>query len=429
MNGLRTARVLVVDDDVTNDGGPRSEAFGIIQAFSSAGIGIVFCDGTAENLPAEPSLRGIRLAAVDLDLGGLYPGEESKVVAQTLQVLKALIHEANGPYLALAWTKHKELVDAFRAGAGSLPCPPIEVAFIEKATVQDAQGNFDVVAILEALSGALSEAHPLEIYNLWEQLVHDAATDTVNISGTNASWTSDAVKVTNALLSSNKAASDDSLAWISALFESLNPLHFDCLQALTATLDAEDVSLGDRLKAGYSGDVAIEQASEINRRLHLTSCIGDAGPGFTYLMAEVEKAGVVLPFTEESVWAALGQDGKKPGVPILIEMTPLCDQQQGNMTVAKLIAGLAVPVGDANEAKKAGGHIRDLGPIRFGGERGLEGNYRLLWTSRLIATTPVGDLTKCPPVGRIRQAALVDMQAWLGTQTSRPGVLLVRPTQ
>ena len=65
MEGLRTSRVLVVDDKF-------EEALPFIQAIAKYGIGALYFSGVKdEELPEEGNkLTGIRLAALDMNLGG-----------------------------------------------------------------------------------------------------------------------------------------------------------------------------------------------------------------------------------------------------------------------------------------------------------------------------------------------------------------------
>ena len=63
MDGLRTTRVLVIDDR-------RDEAQGVIDALARDGIGAVYYSQDVRNHPRKP-LTGIRLAALDMNLENL----------------------------------------------------------------------------------------------------------------------------------------------------------------------------------------------------------------------------------------------------------------------------------------------------------------------------------------------------------------------
>ena len=127
MEGLRTSRVLVVDDKL-------EEALPFIQAVAKHGIGTLYFSGVKEEeLPDEGSqLTGIRLAALDMNLGASEDAEIPEMLSGILSALGRLIDVGNGPYLAIAWTNHEEVVDEFKKRVKDIPCPPIDVITMPK---------------------------------------------------------------------------------------------------------------------------------------------------------------------------------------------------------------------------------------------------------------------------------------------------------
>ena len=94
MDGLRTARVLVLDDEI-------KEARPFMEALAKRGIGSTYFSGDVDTLPCpDRKLTGIRLAALDLDLavGGPAPG----VISTLLRTVNQIVRHDNGPYLAIA---------------------------------------------------------------------------------------------------------------------------------------------------------------------------------------------------------------------------------------------------------------------------------------------------------------------------------------
>ena len=146
MDGLRTTRVLVVDDQ-------RKEAEIIIDVLASVGIGALYYSEKVKSHPKQP-LTGIRLAALDMNLENLPTANAVAATASTLSVLSNLISKNNGPYIAIAWTKHEELVEEFRARAATLPCPTIAVVSLIKP--KSGTSNFKKIA--RGLKEALDES-------------------------------------------------------------------------------------------------------------------------------------------------------------------------------------------------------------------------------------------------------------------------------
>ncbi len=109
---------------------------------------------------------------------------------------------------------------------------------------------------------------------------------------------------------------------------------------------------------------------------------------------------------------------------MLMEITPLCDFQNGHMKVAKLVAGLAVPPDKEKLLKKQAAFMRVLQVAQF--PEPLDGAFITAWNARYIVSAPLAKLSKCNPVCRLRQQPLVDMQAWLAGHAARPGYLAVR---
>ena len=64
-------------------------------------------------MPAQP-LSGIRLAFLDMDIIGAGVDPKSKVAALA-NCMRRVIDRNNGPYVAIAWTKHPELVEELDA--------------------------------------------------------------------------------------------------------------------------------------------------------------------------------------------------------------------------------------------------------------------------------------------------------------------------
>ncbi len=82
MNGLRTTRVLIIDDD-------PDEVMPVIQALGRFGIGcLLISDVNVENLPENP-YQGIRIIFLDMKLD--VEGTPRQIVGKTIGVLKRIV--------------------------------------------------------------------------------------------------------------------------------------------------------------------------------------------------------------------------------------------------------------------------------------------------------------------------------------------------
>ena len=153
MNGLRTARVLVLDDKL-------EEARPFMEALAKRGIGSIYFSENQDALPCpDRMLTGIRLAALDLDLIG--GGEAPAVIGALLRTVNQILHQDNGPYLAIAWTgSDEEYYNEFNSRQAELNCQPIHVIRMYKGDY-DPTENGSIDEIFDRISRAVDESHPL----------------------------------------------------------------------------------------------------------------------------------------------------------------------------------------------------------------------------------------------------------------------------
>ena len=113
-------------------------------------------------------------------------------------------------------------------------------------------------------------------------------------------------------------------------------------------------------------------------------------------------------------------------VPIAMEVTPLCDYQQDNVRIPRFVCGVALPYKERRKSKRPEGYLRtDNAPIDFeGGE--LDGRKLLVWNSRFVVSAREDHIRGESKLFRLRQASLIDVQAWLASQINRPGVFSIR---
>jgi len=127
MNGLRGARVIILDDEA-------GEAIPVIKSLAKMGVPVAFFDGNDSELPtANKKLRGIRLAILDMNLG--VTGSNESIASTLVQTFGRIIDKYNGPYGILIWTNHpdlKDLVARYIFEHSSLP-NPVFIVTMKKA--------------------------------------------------------------------------------------------------------------------------------------------------------------------------------------------------------------------------------------------------------------------------------------------------------
>ena len=425
MDGLRTVRVLVIDNEV-------EEAIGFMQALAKERIGAVWYSGKEDELPGT-SLQGIRLAALDMDIGEVGTPD----IGPTLTALERLVDEHNGPYLAIAWTKHPDLVEEFRDKAATLPCPPIEVIPLVKADVKDSEGSYDFATIATRLRSALEQAYPLGLLAFWEQMVHDSSDSIVEIMSGEQPW-GDQSKRTLALLLWESAGEDDpSDVKLRSLLETFSALQFDAIEANAALLDTSQANdLVKPLVPIRKPTEPLPSAPKLNKHLLFGVPLPDVAPGNIY-QPEVISAGDKNVFpTIDDLLQDMAQKDKESELKglgclaVVMEISPLCDYQQRKIKRARFICGVAVLQENRNLLKQQSDFIRstpvgreaviafDDGPLR--------GNRVILWDSHYIVSVPPSQVVRESALHRLRQLPLMDIQAWIGSHANRPGYLSIQ---
>lgn len=297
MNGLQTAKVVIVDDDF-------SEVEPLLRGLSTLGIGSLYFSGDENELPVTP-LSGIRLVFLDLHLLA-GSGTGHGVLAYTLGVLMRIIPEKKGEVGIVCWTKHpedkddlekllKERVPGLEAAfmlclkkADFIPAAKdvfakligeVEAIFKNAASNagsgkeaagdqkgKDASPEGAVVQAIRKLSDETEEGRPANVNALreaigkilsdrlgsrliweWEQAVHNAASSTTSllhdIASSRKEGESREDALMNVLCSLVKAAGGDSMTTpagaAASLFEGVNPIHADFLDQLATKTDGD----------------------------------------------------------------------------------------------------------------------------------------------------------------------------------------------
>lgn len=434
MNGLGTSAVLVVDDD-------QADAVPLIQSLAAEGVGSLYLSGDPGQFPRKGTLRGIRLAVLDVDLLGLdRPPEE--MVKDPLRVLDAVITRDNGPYMALLWTTNDTVEELFQQGAATLEWPPVATCVLSKSEVRNGD-DFDLPAIAARVGERLADVDPLRLMMLWGQTVHDAAAATLVSLGPEPgeAWVDEVRDLLGTLVRENtpKPKLKDLERCVRGLFDALDQVHTDHLEQAADRVVGEDCRVIDRVAkaAASSTTTKPDLLAKVNRSLLLGPVIEAPAPGTVYLIEAFAKTlradfkQLVHDTLEEP--PATTTDAKRTAyqvaleaaVPIAIELTPVCDHQQDSHHTVRLLGGVALPETMAKLIKPKADYVRRLPTIAFDDEY-LQGHQVIALNAHFLVVRARSALVRQKARYRIRQAPLADLFAFNSGHSSRPGYLAIR---
>jgi hypothetical protein len=448
---LRGCRVIVADDK-------PSEAEPIIRALGLKGIPVAFFKVSQEDeLPEVPCPLGVRLAILDIELGLSLTREEQRV-AYLLQVLKQLLSRDNGPYMVVLWTHYPQYKQTFEEEIfkeGDLPRPVLTIA------LDKTKYGGDVKAIAAELKSELSKVSSFPILQFWEEASFHASTAVSNrlceIADSRAAnlrdwaiqWNTEVSRLVRAMASEEygQGLADPSAA-LTAFYTSLNPLHGDRMEALSA--DAPQGLAANAAEALRAPECLPEQRAMVNSMLHLaTEPAKRPWAGKVYALPEGRKW-AHLPSSQELIAEFLdvkkeqGGDSQEDGqgtavtelfgkcAPVLVELSPVCDYAQGKVRALRLLGGLLAPIGEKKRLKQPndrqiGGFLWKLEQIYLSNGVPSAGIYDLYLSARFLFNFDLRDEGQLNAILRLRGQAFGALQAWFGAHAARQGIFLLRP--
>lgn len=449
--GLQTARALVVDDVYW-------EAQPVLLALCRLGIGSVYLNGKRELLP-EDRFRGIRLAFVDMDLQGDSQASFDELGHQAADYLADALGCESGLLSVLAWTKHAEAAEAFRARLSELLPSSAVLSFGVEEKPQpfpadDADTLDDAVQKIErCVSQGLDRAPAIRLLWEWEQVSHEAVTATtqnlVEVVRRGppvdlADGQSVSSRLTDALgLLAAAAAERESETHTQVArhaFAALVPILEDRTEQASeqfGSIGEEDLpDLLSAVKKPRDGsDEGRARYGRLNRMVHV-SRRQPAGllPGNVYAIDD--RLASVLPFaTDDLLSDTAGKDYKEGSGEIeptfvVAEVTPSCDYaQKGRSLTPRVVAGALLPIDRLKRLNSRFVHVyRHFGVFHFDESEAhsvISGTYHFALNARFLTGVSSHCLEKHTPLFRIRRNTLADVQAWLAGHGNRPGVLTI----
>jgi hypothetical protein len=388
-------------------------------------------------------------------------GERAKASA-IAGFLEQILHPRNGPYAVIVWTKHPEVRMAFEEAvfrSESLP-RPVAVEMIEKHEFDRGTAGFDVAGLTARLTRVLSAASPLLFFKIWEEASASAAADVTNslsgLADPNApnlasyldGWRANFLSVMHAIAraSAEKQLTQEHCS--EAIFSALNPLHADKMEQAASRV-ARTVDEFAREVLGAPHDCGQGRRSRINGMVHVAMPVDHRlVPGGIYRM-NPDVAGTI-GISVDSLLDDLvntGQDAAQhqqwvgevrgDSLFIAIEVSAVCDHAQQNIRTGRFLGGLLIP--SQRRVRIKGGRADGepqffwpFGPVHLDGAGIPAGEYYLVVSGRhpaQVAAVAGQDMqpTGLAAVGRLRGQAFGALQTWLAGQSTRPGILFLRP--
>lgn len=440
MISLRGARVLLIDDTL-------EEAIPVIKACSKRGIPVAYFDGNISDLPVETEkLTGVRLAILDMDLGGVGDTDDNKI-STLVAMLQGILTADNGPYTIVAWTKHVDLVDLLQDKLFTLyqaadnqdkvPLPVICIR-LEKKDFKTKADTFDVEKLSSSIEKELGKSIPLSVMQAWEERCARAASGVTNslsemvapqgdtLGHWRESWIKNYFNVLTSL--AKEEVGDDNLnaeTFLKSLFGALNPLHVDFLEKNQLPLPDLPDGLFPLPKPSKKDSNPL--AGKINTRLHISfENVDQFSPGNIYKLADHPK---MVPVTPKSIFDDLIQPDLKDKddvfnkvTPILLEVSAACDYAQAKIKLTRFIAGMIIPIEETNKFKKPDGFLLQLALFWIDKKDCLV----LLSSQHAVSLDLQLAKEQMHAFARLRGQSLTYVQFWMAQQLSRPGIMRLR---
>jgi hypothetical protein len=441
--GLNSAKVLIVDD-------AEDEVLDLVRVLWKIGVAPLYVDpATLEKGALAQPLSGIRLAFLDMDIVGAGVDPKSKVAALA-NCLRRVIHKNNGPYIAVAWTKHPELVEEL----DSYIFPIADIARPSAFVTMAKEECKDVGTLSQRIDAELQKQCPVRMLQAWEESSAAASSEVVGELAAIASGKENGPKEwregwQKAMLRimyvcgreyAGESGMADGPAAFKAFCHSLIPLHGDRLESRLAIPNPALAEISKELLSDDSQmDCGTEAKARINTMLHCSfDGLGRPQPGSVYSLKSAslsslfpDAAAMIAPLlskgkSSDEEFRRHAEEISAEVVPIAIETSPSCDHAQGNIIVARLLGGFLVPMETTKKFKSTlPQSFWRLAPVWFS-VCGAEKAYALLVNCLVVSSCGLDALAKQAAMFRIRSQAFATLQVCFGSHAARPGMLLLR---
>lgn len=463
MQGLRTARALVLDDR-------PSEAMPVVHALSQLGVAALYHSGACDSFKWE-KLKGIRILFLDMVLKAFGADENDPVqcAGMVASILSQVVDLSRDPVAVICWTAHKDMAEEFtKAFRAAFPNNRLsKVSVLEKPTAAAFADPTILKGIEEAVLNSLQALEPMSALLTWEQRVHDAATSTSQLlallvsdycGGEDGKWDACAFRILATLALAERGSrlrNESNVRALEATFAALNPILEDALEhpiadgaldesaPLCKTLHEQVCAALDHRRRGEAYLPPLVRAT-LNTRILTSIATQEEGslPGSLYTLesgSPNRKSAsqgwlgeqLLLELRDDTFFwgdtAPTREEFCRDCVPVIMEVSPACDFAQSNTKLHRLVAGFWVKEGPFSlKLRDKTDYMRRVEPLSIVRSQGGAAEIGcLVFNAHFTVALPCATAKALKPFMRLRTEALGAIIFWLAGHHSRPGVLEV----
>ena len=426
MNG----RIVIVDDKL-------NEAEPLIRIFSKKRIPINYYSGErSSDFPDNPNENKIRVLFLDLNI--IESQREIKSVISTLDpIIRAIVPENPNPYLLVIWSKkNNEYAEALETHIeANIPDRiPAKVIFLHKGDYFDYidgmyQPQTDCIEKIEQkLNEELSKISLLRNLIVWENIVHQKATETISEFSSfypiNESWDKNSkgliYRLAKAIVGVDEISSTNNELKLAKAFINVNAFLFDKLES-----EIENFKLGvieDIPNKDEDALISSNIQSRINSTLHISQRPLPASSfeqGNVYQIPDEDSC--IRRITWDNLFsppnpAKMSELRATNPLLIQLDITPVCDYSQDKRYV-RLIYGLLINPLFVKHFKSSFYYKTPVMHI-MNEERCMVFDFRYIKT----LSKPFLIQRGIAPLIKLRREICTDIQSQLANQINRPGI-------
>lgn len=426
MNLPEDGRVIIIDDRV-------EEVLPLIRILSKKRVAVNYFTGEVDDLPDTP-FNDVRIIFLDLILEGLTGNNEKTIISTLAGVVKKVVSDKNGPFVLLIWTMHPEYVEKVKETLEKEGFMPICID-LEKteyfAETKEGKYKFKKHKLRSLKKRMLKELQKTDIFKIfliWENLVHDSASATVNEFSKLVEfedkwnknvWNKNMKKIFYKLAQAwagKRLNTGPSSEIIKNSLYTFIGIFNDVLEK-----NIKNIPLDTSLNFdGTTEDVEKKIKGKLNSRL-IADLSGSEGlyPGNVY-REKVKKNFLkdILNINDKNQIEKI----KTKSIGVTLEISSPCDFLQEKMRRSRLLKGVLLPekVDEINVWKKIkkADFVYSIPPIFY-----KNNLYKMVFDLRYFTATTIKEIEKRRAIFRIRHELLADIQRKLSSHVNRTGVL------
>lgn len=458
-----SGRVVIIDDKF-------GEVLPLIRILSRERVAVTYFSGKEKELPDEP-FTDVRIVFLDIVLEGVDLLDDKTIISTLTNVVGRIVSKENGPFVLAVWAKKsdsesnivKRIKEALREkGFYTIDVDLEKTSFFKREKDDTYTFREDKIRDLnKKLQEKLGEVDILKVFIQWENIVNEAASETVNevskFSKYDENWNNEMKKIFYHLAK----------AWLGKLIEetedgenirgSFYTFHLIFGDILEKKLQLKEITKIEFEKR----DLEDRIGSKINTHILLDmSQRSDIYPGNVYkteteikqlIYDSIDRDALISDFARSirrnktdllnkkgilkkiyrknfnSFFKKVRERLKKVAIPVIVEVSPVCDHVQKKLKKYKYVDGFLCPAIakidniQIRMNEKLNQHALFLYTtpiIRY-----KERQYILILDFRYFSSADKEFFSDKELLFRIRRELLSDIQIKLSSHINRTGVL------